>query len=126
MRQYRGLFRPLGAFTRHQFSADYTITMSGFDFRQRHRSTFDRSRTHATDAHRRLLLRHLSSASCASRSNFTSHTVGSASSHVLAMFDHAVDVIRTTYQKFLIATGVAEDSGFAVPRLEGLLARRHP
>jgi hypothetical protein len=35
MRQYRGLFRPLGAFTRHQFSADYTMTISGFDFRQR-------------------------------------------------------------------------------------------
>ena len=34
MRRYRGLFRPLGAFSRHQFSADYTISMFGFDFRQ--------------------------------------------------------------------------------------------
>jgi hypothetical protein len=42
--------------------------------------------------------------------------------------NHTVDVIRTTgeHQKFLIATGVAEDSGFAVPRLEGLRACRHP
>jgi hypothetical protein len=28
MRRYRGLFRPLGAFTRAQFSADYTISMT--------------------------------------------------------------------------------------------------
>ena len=35
-RRYRGLFRPLGAFTRAQFSADYTISMFGFDFRQGH------------------------------------------------------------------------------------------
>ena len=34
MRRYRGLFKPSGAFSRHQFSADYTITMFGFDFRQ--------------------------------------------------------------------------------------------
>jgi hypothetical protein len=47
---------------------------------------------------------------------------------VLAIFDHTVaadatlhpDVIRITgeHQKFLIATVVAEDSGFAVPSLE--------
>jgi hypothetical protein len=29
-----GLFRPSDAFFRLQFSADYTITMFGFDFRQ--------------------------------------------------------------------------------------------
>src|SRR3984893_5540732 len=34
MRRYRGLFRPLGAFTRAQFSADYTISMFGFNLRQ--------------------------------------------------------------------------------------------
>ena len=34
MHRYRGLFRQLGAFARHQFSADYTISMLGFDFRQ--------------------------------------------------------------------------------------------
>src|ERR1700752_1532737 len=28
-----GLFRPLGAFTRDQFSADYIITMFGFNLR---------------------------------------------------------------------------------------------
>jgi hypothetical protein len=33
MRRYRGLFRPLGAFTRAQFSADYTISMFGFNLR---------------------------------------------------------------------------------------------
>ena len=33
MRRCHGLFRPSGAFSRHQFSADYTITMFGFDFR---------------------------------------------------------------------------------------------
>lgn len=32
----------------------------------------------------------------------------------------------TPLLRFLIATGVAEDSGFAVPSLEGRLARRHP
>jgi hypothetical protein len=36
MRRYRGLFRPLGAFTRAQFSADYTISMFGFNLRQGH------------------------------------------------------------------------------------------
>jgi hypothetical protein len=34
MRRCRGLFKPSGAFSRHQFSADYIITMFGFDFRQ--------------------------------------------------------------------------------------------
>ena len=34
MRRCRGLFRLSGAFFRLQFSADYTITMFGFDFRQ--------------------------------------------------------------------------------------------
>ena len=34
MRQYRGLFRPLGAFCPRQFSADYTTSMFGSDFRQ--------------------------------------------------------------------------------------------
>jgi hypothetical protein len=34
MRRYRGPFRPLGAFTRAQFSADYTISMFGFNLRQ--------------------------------------------------------------------------------------------
>jgi hypothetical protein len=34
MRRSHGLFRPSGAFFRLQFSADYTITMFGFDFRQ--------------------------------------------------------------------------------------------
>jgi hypothetical protein len=34
MRRYRGLFRPSGAFFQHPFSADYTISMFGFDFRQ--------------------------------------------------------------------------------------------
>src|ERR1700720_4368941 len=34
MRRYHGLFRPSGTFFRHQFSADYTISMFGFDFRQ--------------------------------------------------------------------------------------------
>ena len=34
MRRYHGPFRPSGAFYRHQFSADYTISMFGFDFRQ--------------------------------------------------------------------------------------------
>ena len=34
MRRCRGLFRPSDAFFRLQFSADYTITMFGFDFRQ--------------------------------------------------------------------------------------------
>src|SRR5208337_3813465 len=32
-RFYHGLFRPSGAFFRLQFSADYTITTFGFDFR---------------------------------------------------------------------------------------------
>src|SRR3984893_9327752 len=36
MRRYHGLFRPSGTFFRHQFSADYTISMFGFDFRQGH------------------------------------------------------------------------------------------
>ena len=31
MHRSRALFRPLGSFTRHQFSADYTIGMLGFD-----------------------------------------------------------------------------------------------
>jgi hypothetical protein len=30
----KGLFGPSGAFSQHQFSVDYTITMFGFDFRQ--------------------------------------------------------------------------------------------
>src|SRR5450631_2010368 len=34
MRRCRGLFKPSGAFSRHRFSADYIITMFGFDFRQ--------------------------------------------------------------------------------------------
>jgi hypothetical protein len=34
MHRYRGLFRLKGEFTQHQFSADYTISMLGFDFRQ--------------------------------------------------------------------------------------------
>jgi hypothetical protein len=34
MRRYRGLFRPSGAFSRHQFLPDYTISTFGFDFRQ--------------------------------------------------------------------------------------------
>ena len=34
MRRCRGLFRPSDASFRLQFSADYTITMFGFDFRQ--------------------------------------------------------------------------------------------
>ena len=34
MCRYRGLFRPSGAFSRHPCSADYTIPMFGFDFRQ--------------------------------------------------------------------------------------------
>ena len=34
MRRCRGLFRPSDAFFRLQFSADYTITMFGVDFRQ--------------------------------------------------------------------------------------------
>jgi hypothetical protein len=34
MRRFHGLFTPSGAFFRLQFSADYTITMFGFDFRQ--------------------------------------------------------------------------------------------
>jgi hypothetical protein len=34
MRQYHGLFRLSGAFFRLQFSADYTISMFGFDLRQ--------------------------------------------------------------------------------------------
>ena len=29
-----GLFRLSGAFSRHQFSAHYTVSMFGFDFRQ--------------------------------------------------------------------------------------------
>ena len=29
-----GLFRLPGAFSRHEFSADYTTSMIGFDFRQ--------------------------------------------------------------------------------------------
>ena len=33
MRRYRWLFRLLGAFTRTQSSAVYTITLFGFDFR---------------------------------------------------------------------------------------------
>ena len=36
MRRYRGPFRLWGAFCRHQFSADYTISMFEFDFRQGH------------------------------------------------------------------------------------------
>src|SRR5262249_40118733 len=36
MRPYHGLLRPLGAFTQAQFSADYTISMPGFDLRQGH------------------------------------------------------------------------------------------
>ena len=34
MRRCRGLFRLSGAFFQRQFSADYTIVMFGFDFRQ--------------------------------------------------------------------------------------------
>jgi hypothetical protein len=34
MRRSHGLFRQSDAFFRLQFSADYTITMFGFDFRQ--------------------------------------------------------------------------------------------
>src|SRR5271169_2343560 len=34
MRRYRGPFRLSDAFCRRQFSADYTIIMFGFDFRQ--------------------------------------------------------------------------------------------
>ena len=34
MRQSHGLFRPSDAFFQFQFSADYTINMFGFDFRQ--------------------------------------------------------------------------------------------
>jgi hypothetical protein len=33
MRRYDGMFRLPGAFFRHEFSADYTISMIGFDFR---------------------------------------------------------------------------------------------
>jgi hypothetical protein len=33
MRRYRGLFRPRDAFVRAQFSADYIITMFGFNLR---------------------------------------------------------------------------------------------
>jgi len=33
-RRYHELFRPSGAFCRHQFLADYTISIFGFDFRQ--------------------------------------------------------------------------------------------
>jgi hypothetical protein len=40
--RYRGLFRPLGAFMRTQFSADYIIGTFGFDLRQGH--------AHAADA----------------------------------------------------------------------------
>jgi hypothetical protein len=32
MRRYDGMFRLPGAFSRHGFSADYTIIMFGFDF----------------------------------------------------------------------------------------------
>jgi hypothetical protein len=32
MRRYDGMFRLPGAFSRHEFSADYTISMFGFDF----------------------------------------------------------------------------------------------
>jgi hypothetical protein len=35
--RYRGLFRLRDEFARHQFSADYTISMLGFDFRHGHR-----------------------------------------------------------------------------------------
>jgi DNA helicase-2/ATP-dependent DNA helicase PcrA len=41
MRRYRRPFRQLGAFARHQFSADYTISMLGFDFRQGQQNVFD-------------------------------------------------------------------------------------
>jgi hypothetical protein len=34
MHRYHGLFRHSGAFFQHQFSADYTISTFGFDFRQ--------------------------------------------------------------------------------------------
>jgi hypothetical protein len=34
MGRYDGMFRLPGAFFRHEFSADYTISMIGFDFRQ--------------------------------------------------------------------------------------------
>jgi hypothetical protein len=34
MRRYDGMFRLPCAFSRHEFSADYTISMFGFDFRQ--------------------------------------------------------------------------------------------
>ena len=34
MRQSHGLFRPSDAFFRPQFSADYIISIPGFDFRQ--------------------------------------------------------------------------------------------
>jgi hypothetical protein len=35
MHGYHGLFRPSRGFFRHQFSADYTISTFGFDFRHR-------------------------------------------------------------------------------------------
>jgi hypothetical protein len=34
MHRYRGPFRLSGAFSRYPFSADYTISMFGIDFRQ--------------------------------------------------------------------------------------------
>jgi hypothetical protein len=34
MRRYQRLFTPSGAFSRNKFSADYTISIFGFDFRQ--------------------------------------------------------------------------------------------
>jgi hypothetical protein len=36
------LFRQQGAFFQHQFSADYTISMFGFDFRQGQDGTMER------------------------------------------------------------------------------------
>jgi len=43
-RRCRGLFRPSDAFFRLQFSADYTITMFGFDFRQGHAAVLEEFR----------------------------------------------------------------------------------
>jgi hypothetical protein len=41
MRRYRGLLRLSGAFSRHQFSAAYTISIFEFDFRQGHPAGMD-------------------------------------------------------------------------------------
>src|SRR5450759_2832405 len=49
MRWYRGLFRLSGAFSRYQFSADYTASTFGFDLRQGQ---------WATDAFARILVAH--------------------------------------------------------------------